>query len=579
MDTFKTPVARLARLFQKSRDAWDAWKAKARDKQRRLRAAQVKIRDLETSRAYWKDRALTAERERSPAPADGAATPPAVAGEAEEPAAHRLGLPPPGHQHALLVMQLALRMYLSAGLGSRGVPRVLNLLAPWLPVSLPAQTTVLNWVYRCGLAILQRPPERRTDWIFVADHTLGLGASKCLVILGLPAQRLLETGYSPDHHAMQVLAVAVTTHSTGEWVASVLGALAARTGRPVQIVADHGSDLHKGIGLFQQQQAPECVETYDISHRIATLLKAELSPDARWQELLRHARTTRAAFQQTDLAFLLAPRQRTKARFMHVETHVAWAQNILIYHDRGDFSAIRRTCVLSVAAWDHLCARLGGARVHPLRALIGSRYPDKAALVEALQAASDLTPTDLDDAFWDRADTGRARFLEGFAWVRAFREELRVYAQMTEQAKAIQTFLKTKGLQAGVVEPLRATLAPPATLTPRAAQFTTRVLAQVAAEAAKIPPGETWLASSDIIESVFGKYKTFTARGPLKEIGRLVLAIPAFLTDLTAPVIREAMASVRTLDVEQWVKTHLGDSMLSKRRRAFRAPALDMKNA
>jgi hypothetical protein len=42
MDTFKTPVARLARLFQASRDAW---KAKALDKQRRLRAAQVKIRD------------------------------------------------------------------------------------------------------------------------------------------------------------------------------------------------------------------------------------------------------------------------------------------------------------------------------------------------------------------------------------------------------------------------------------------------------------------------------------------------------------------------------------------------------
>jgi hypothetical protein len=48
MDTFKKPVARLARLFQASRDAW---KAKALDKQRRLRAGQVKIRDLEASRA------------------------------------------------------------------------------------------------------------------------------------------------------------------------------------------------------------------------------------------------------------------------------------------------------------------------------------------------------------------------------------------------------------------------------------------------------------------------------------------------------------------------------------------------
>ena len=79
-----------------------------------------------------------------------------------------------------------------------------------------------------------------------------------------------------------------------------------------------------------------------------------------------------------------------------------------------------------------------------------------------------------------------------------------------------------------------------------------------------------------IIESIFGHYKAFTARGPLKEIGRLVLLIPAFLSELTAPVIREAMASVRTIDVEQWVDAHLGASMLARRRRALRP---DIKTA
>ena len=174
--------------------------------------------------------------------------------------------------------------------------------------------------------------------------------------------------------------------------------VAQRTGVPVQIVADHGSDLHKGITLFQQEHAPECVETYDISHRIATLLKAELAPDDRWKAFLEHCSATLASFQQTDLAFLLPPRQRTKARFMHFEAHVEWAQQVLAYQDRGDFSAIRRLCVLSVAAWEHLRARLGATRVQPLRALMGYRYPDKTALCQALQAASDLTLDDLDDA-------------------------------------------------------------------------------------------------------------------------------------------------------------------------------------
>jgi hypothetical protein len=87
------------------------------------------------------------------------------------------------------------------------------------------------------------------------------------------------------------------------------------------------------------------------------------------------------------------------------------------------------------------------------------------------------------------------------------------------------------------------------------ADFRTRLLEHVEQEAAKLPAGANWLASSDIIESVFGHYKTFTARGPLKEVGRLVLLIPAFLSELSAPVIREAMTSVRSIDVEQWLDT------------------------
>ena len=45
-------------------------------------------------------------------------------------------------------------------------------------------------------------------------------------------------------------------------------------------------------------------------------------------------------FQQTDLAFLLPPRQRTKARYMAIDAHIEWAQRLIGYHDQGDFSSI-----------------------------------------------------------------------------------------------------------------------------------------------------------------------------------------------------------------------------------------------
>lgn len=571
MNVFKSPVTRLVKVFQRSRDAW---KAKALERQQRLRAAQVKIRDLEHSRAHWKARALKAEgaraaRDEAPVSADDE--------RADAPVHHALP-PPAGHHYPIFVMQLTMRMYLHAGLGSRGVARVLDLLGAMLPVAAPAHTTVLNWVYRCGLAILNRQPEWRTDWIYVADHTIALGSSKCLVILGIPASALLQTGYSPRHSAMQVLAVEVTTHSTGPWVAEVLGRVAQRTGTPVQIVADHGSDLRKGITLFQQH-APDCVYTYDISHLIATLLKAELGRDTRWESLLAHGRRTWSSLQQTDLAVFLPPRQRTKARFMNLDVHVQWAQRLLAYHDRGDFSAIRAPYVLTWPAWEHLQARFGTARVHPLRAIVGIRYPDRAAFSQALQTHSDLVSDTLDDRFWQYTDGGYGRFIENFAWLLPYRDDLVDYAQMMTQSKLIQLHLKSKGLQQGSHELLQAVLPLRSTLTPRAATFTQQVLAQVALEAAKIPTDSVWLASSDIIESVFGKYKYFTTRGPLKEIGKLVLAIPAFIADLTTPLIREAMESVRTIDVERWVATHIGPSMLARRRQALIDPVLNTKTA
>jgi hypothetical protein len=563
MNDLKTPVARLARLLC---DARERWKAKALERQQRLRAAQVRIRDLEHSRAYWKARALAAEGQ---APASDASGGEAGEERGEEPPPALVPTRLANHHHCLEVMQLSLQLYLHASFGCRGVSWVLRLLAGYLPLGVPASTTVLNWCYRLGLAVLQRPLPRRDDWIFVIDETVGLGALKCLIVLGIPVARLAETGYSPRHCDMTVLAVEMTLKSTGMWVAAVLEQVSARAGVPVQIVADHGSDVRKGIALFRQQ-APRCVQTYDISHAIATQLKAHWRDDGHWQGFLQQAGATLSHFQQTDLGFLLPPRQRTKARYMAIDAHVDWAQRLIGYHDQGDFSTLGLSCVFTATAWARLRTAWGKRRVEPLRALIGTHYDTRAALCEALRAGGATALDDLDDTFWRLADRGYARFLEAFAWVLPYRDVLPEWAQTIAVSKTVQTVLKTQGLSRATAAVVQAQLAAQGPLAASVADFQRRVLQHVEHEAAKLPAGATWLASSDIIESVFGHYKAFTARGPLKEIGRLVLLIPAFLAQLTTPVLREAMASVRTIDVERWVHTHLGPSMLARRRRALR---------
>lgn len=56
---FKSPASRLARLFRAGRDNW---KQRALEKQKKLRALEIKVRDLSASREYWKNRAIAAEQ-------------------------------------------------------------------------------------------------------------------------------------------------------------------------------------------------------------------------------------------------------------------------------------------------------------------------------------------------------------------------------------------------------------------------------------------------------------------------------------------------------------------------------------
>jgi hypothetical protein len=153
------------------------------------------------------------------------------------------------------------------------------------------------------------------------------------------------------------------------------------------------------------------------------------SPVSRLARLFKRSRDawkakaleTLSTWQQTDLAFLLPPRQRTKARYMHFDAHVQWAERLLAYYERGDFSAIARPCVLSYAAWAYLRQGFGAERAQPLRTLIGQRFTEKAAFIQALQAHSDIPLEALDEGFWALADQARARFLAGFAWLLGYR--------------------------------------------------------------------------------------------------------------------------------------------------------------
>lgn len=84
-------------------------------------------------------------------------------------------------------------------------------------------------------------------------------------------------------------------------------------------------------------------------------------------------------------------------------------------------------------------------------------------------------------------------------------------------------------------------------------------------EEQKVPEGEHYLGTSEIIESLFGKFKYMEGPHSYSGITSMVLGIPALLGTLNETVIENALSTVQVDDVILWLKENLGPTYRSKR--------------
>ncbi|MCP4391300.1 MAG: hypothetical protein GY802_23610 [Gammaproteobacteria bacterium] len=76
------------------------------------------------------------------------------------------------------------------------------------------------------------------------------------------------------------------------------------------------------------------------------------------------------------------------------------------------------------------------------------------------------------------------------------------------------------------------------------------------------------LVSSDIIESLFGKFKHIIERSPKADMNRTTLVIPALCGKIDGQAIAQALAHTAHSDIQRWEQENIPDT-LRKRRHAF----------
>ena len=339
-------------------------------------------------------------------------------------------------------------------------------------------------------------------------------------------------------------------------------------GKPLQIVSDHGSDLKKGIELYITEN-PEVIYTYDFTHQIALWLKQELSNNQKFQEFLHQCNLTHSQIQQTALSFLIPPSQRSKARYHNIDILVNWGLNVLQYWEKQDFSLISSQFIIDRETLFILREELDQSSLEKLAQSLGKTASDSNSFNQII--ADNIGREQYrkkGKIISQAAEIGRRKFLEKLGWLFDYEKELHVYAEILE----VFDLAKKQFLQQGLHQESQQNwlkLTQKFSDSPWVRASQEKVTQYLAIEGQKVPLNQTFLATSDIIESIFGKYKIFSDSSTCSEINEMILTLLLSTIEFTPDKVLQALESIQIADVTAWSKEVFGQSMLSKRKVAF----------
>jgi hypothetical protein len=230
------------------------------------------------------------------------------------------------------VRTLCVSLVLQAVVSFRSVPRILALFrAEALPGIdwVPHFTSVINWTLRVGLGLLRQVAPIEPPWVAVIDHSIDVGTKKALVVLRVPLAALSQRGAAIQLSDCECVGLSIAETVNGETVALQLDTIFQRSGTPAAITKDGDATLHKGVRLWMENAHVSVPVIEDISHVLAAALKAQFEQTREYQRFTSLAAKAAKALRQTELAFLIPPKLRSKGRFLRIGKLARWGEKML----------------------------------------------------------------------------------------------------------------------------------------------------------------------------------------------------------------------------------------------------------
>jgi len=410
-------------------------------------------------------------------------------------------------QEADFVRILCVLLVIKATLPFRAVPRILFLfcsLGIFSNIWIPHFTSIINWTLRLGIAKLQDITPLLEPWVAILDCSINIGIYKALVVLRVPLLALKKKGGAVGLEDCECIGIDIEHSWTGPSVKTAIKSIFEKAGKPQAILKDKGADLKKGVVLWHQDQDGEKIWTIDdIGHEVANALKAEYAKTNNFQEFIKIIHKGAARIRQTTLAYVLPPKIRTKGRFQGITRVAKWSSEILD--------------------------------------LIGGRGRAKA-------------------------DSNIGKLRSAFSGLRKLCPFLKKFISTCMVVSEFQKLLKNKGLNQATYEKAIQIIE----FLPYRSKVRIRLknwLVQALQIQCRLNIGQTPLiVSSDVIESLFGKFKVMIQRNPMAELNRLVYAIPLLCGNTSIEVLDSSLKGVSHTKLQKKLENEVPKTLRSSRR-------------
>jgi hypothetical protein len=459
---------------------------------------------------------------------------------------------------------LSINLFCHTNAGFRGIARCYEEFQKYFNIMTVSFCCIRQWTLRLGYGLLHQKVEQRRDWIYIVDFSIQLGKERCLLILGLTRQHLVENGYELKHHQVRVLDIHVQDHFNAVVVEQRLEIARSKTGTPYQIISDKGNDVRKGIELFCCKHK-QVIVTYDITHMIGIFIKHGLQTDPNWLCLQDDLSNLAQQVKQSDVSFLRPIALSKKAKWLNIKQTIGWLNNIYRYQEKADYSLIASGYKISNYKQVYEKLKSGCQNKYEEKRLQKGLIYSIFSREKAIEWLKEKGYVQLEEV--EFIDAGKARFDEKFSVLNKHKPFFKQLQQLNRMAEHIKSLIRNKGLSLDTIQELEKEYD---NITyPWIKQVYRDIINGLQNEHAKCGADPSpLLCCSDVIESVFGKFK-MKANQPVGGIYETVLSIVLICTRITDKDINEILTKVKMSDVNNWFRSMAGVSNLAKRRIAF----------